>query len=153
MRAAGEPPRPAVPVTASLALADDPVPARAARRFVARHAAALGDDLAEAASLVATELVTNAALHTPGAVELQVGLCPDGLVVAVEDRSVVRPRVRRHSANAGTGRGMQLAASYADSWGVERLPAGKRVWALLTVASVTEALASVPDLDLEWADL
>lgn len=153
MRAAGEPPRPAVPVTASLRLTGEAAPARAARRFVEREAAPLGEDLVDAAGLVTSELVTNAVLHTPGVVELQVGCVADGLLVAVEDRSVSRPRIRRHSAQAGTGRGMQLAASYGESWGVEVLPQGKRVWVLLTAASVVTALASVPDLELEWADL
>lgn len=155
MRAAGGSVRPAVPVTAALALGGEPVPVRAARRFVHQQAATLDSDVSDAAALVTTELVTNAVLHTPGVVELQVGCLPDGLLVSVEDRSVAPPRLRRHSAHAGTGRGVQLAASYAQSWGVEALPEGKRVWVLLTVASVTAALAAVPDLDLdlEWADL
>jgi anti-sigma regulatory factor (Ser/Thr protein kinase) len=152
VRAAGEPPRPAVTVAASLPLADEAVPARTARRYVERAAAPFGVDLVDAAGLVTTELVTNAVLHTPGVVELQVGFVADGLLVAVEDRSVARPRMRRHSAQAGTGRGMQLAVSYAESWGVELLAAGKRVWVLMTRASVAAALASVPD-HLEWADL
>jgi hypothetical protein len=40
----------------------------------------------------------------------------------------VRPRLRRHSTEATTGRGLQLLDSVASAWGVEPRSAGKTVW-------------------------
>jgi anti-sigma regulatory factor (Ser/Thr protein kinase) len=88
------------------------------------------DDLEWELSQLLTEVVTNAVLHA--GTTLRVVLEQDGpsgrLRCEVTDGSPVRPRVRRHSAEATTGRGLQLLESVATAWGVEPMANGKTVW-------------------------
>jgi anti-sigma regulatory factor (Ser/Thr protein kinase) len=88
------------------------------------------DDLEWELSQLLTEVVTNAVLHAGTAlrVVLQQDAASGRLRCEVTDGSPVRPRVRRHSAEATTGRGLQLLESVATSWGVEPVTAGKTVW-------------------------
>jgi len=74
--------------------------------------------------------------------------------VEVHDQSSQRPRMRRHSTEASTGRGLQLLESLSASWGVTPNPAGKAVWFELPLAgssafsafSADDWLASVEPL-------
>ena len=88
------------------------------------------DDLEWELSQLLTEVVTNAVLHagTTLRVVLEQDAVSDRLRCEVTDGSPVRPRVRRHSAEATTGRGLQLLESVATSWGVQPVGAGKTVW-------------------------
>ena len=81
-------------------------------------------------SQLLTEVVTNAVLHagTPVRIVLEQEVPSGRLRCEVSDDSPVRPRMRRHSTEATTGRGLQLLDSVAAAWGVEPLAAGKTVW-------------------------
>lgn len=131
--------------------ADSP---RRARAFVR---AVLGDwslgHLADDASVVVSELATNAALHAGTGFTVVVEPWHDGVRLSVRDADrspVLLPVAVAHgpgnllddsadlealeqllSASATTGRGLQLLAALAPSWGVEHDDDGKTVWAVL----------------------
>jgi two-component sensor histidine kinase len=85
-----------------------------------------GEDVAEGALIVVSELVTNAVMHT----------ATDAVVVATFDDQRLRlevhdgdPRgpVTLAGAAAG-GFGMTIVAALCDAWGWEPTRLGKRVW-------------------------
>ena len=113
---------PLAPVPESIAVARSVVRAVAGDGVVA-----VGD-----AELLTSELVTNAIRYGGSDIELSVVLDADGLTVTVHDDGGELPRVAPAQPPAGavSGRGLQMVAQVADSWGVstddERT--GKRVW-------------------------
>ncbi|MDJ0383674.1 ATP-binding protein [Streptomyces sp. G-G2] len=91
-------------------------------------------DTADVAELLATELVTNALVHTEQGAELSASLTATRLRVEVRDYTGRHPRPYVPTADDGThGRGLVLVQSLADAWGVNALDAlggvtGKIVW-------------------------
>jgi anti-sigma regulatory factor (Ser/Thr protein kinase) len=107
----------------------EPASASAARRFLRSTLEAWGcEDLNEVASLLVSEVVTNAVLHARSPIELVIGHANDVLRVEVLDRDGRLPVRKNYAIDAGTGRGMLLVDSMADRWGAERRPQGKIVW-------------------------
>ena len=106
-----------------------PASAREARRFVESTLARADlEHLAYGATMLVSELVANAVLHTNSAIEVVVRPEPDRVRVEVHDGSPQLP-VRKHYSNmSGTGRGLLLVESMASEWGSERTPVGKLVW-------------------------
>jgi anti-sigma regulatory factor (Ser/Thr protein kinase) len=91
-----------------------------------------------AATLLTSELVTNAIRHETGrSVMLAITFSHDLLRVDVYDTSPALPVVMDAPANAETGRGLMLVATLSADWGYYRTPAGKAVFF---------TLASQPDL-------
>jgi anti-sigma regulatory factor (Ser/Thr protein kinase) len=88
------------------------------------------DELEWELSQLLTEVVTNAVLHagTPLRVVLEQDVESGRLRCEVSDGSPVQPRLRHHSAEATTGRGLRLLENVAASWGVQRTSGGKTVW-------------------------
>lgn len=109
-----------------------PVPesARAARETVHEALAAVGRaDLADAAGLLVSELVTNAIVHARTTIGLHVAAGPDGLHVAVRDGSTALPVQRHYGRVATTGRGLGLVELMSDRHGTDSHPVeGKTVW-------------------------
>ncbi|MGH8891954.1 MAG: PAS domain S-box protein [Actinomycetes bacterium] len=113
-------------------------------------------DLADAASLLVSELVTNAIVHARTTIELEIVAGPDGLRVAVRDGSPHLPVPRHYGRAATTGRGLELVDLLSDRHGTDTDPrAGKTVWfelgAPVTRESPTDdpaAAASAPEADL-----
>lgn len=109
-----------------------PVPesARAAREAVLGALAAAGrDDLADAASLLVSELVTNAIVHARTPIDLDVVAGAAGLRVAVRDESSTMPAQRHYGRSATTGRGLGLVEMMSDRHGTDSNPDnGKTVW-------------------------
>jgi anti-sigma regulatory factor (Ser/Thr protein kinase) len=100
-----------------------------ARRFVR---ARLGDGPADVdtASLLVSEVVTNAILHARTTVTLTVEVDDQVVRITVRDGSPVRPRLRSFAPTSATGRGLRLLDHLARRWGVDADPAtgGKVVW-------------------------
>jgi anti-sigma regulatory factor (Ser/Thr protein kinase) len=95
---------------------------------------ALLDELVETATLLASELVTNAMVHGLGHVELRLRLTRDRLVLEAEDAGSHMPRRRRADHDAEAGRGLHLVATLADRWGSRQTDVGKVVWAELDLS-------------------
>jgi anti-sigma regulatory factor (Ser/Thr protein kinase) len=103
-----------------------------ARRLVRLALAVWGlDPLAEAATLVVSELVANAVTHARGeSIRVVVArLEGRGAEIAVSDSSRERPVRGPLRPEELGGRGLLLVEAYAARWGSEPKPWGKRVWA------------------------
>ncbi|MFJ6103735.1 ATP-binding protein [Streptomyces sp. NPDC092359] len=91
----------------------------------------------DAASLVLSELLTNAVRHgrVPGReVETHFVRVPGGLRIEVHDASERRPLMALPVAGADGGWGLPLVDTLAEKWGVDdRHGPGKLVWAELAV--------------------
>jgi PAS domain S-box-containing protein len=94
-------------------------------------------ELADAAQLLVSELVTNAIVHARTPIELEVVAGPDGLRVAVRDRSPHLPSHRHYGRSATTGRGLELVEMMSDRHGTDAdSHDGKTVWFELGSAAV-----------------
>ncbi|MEU2184146.1 SpoIIE family protein phosphatase [Streptomyces thermolilacinus] len=106
-----------------------------ARRFTARTLRAWGvAEEADAALLVVSELVTNALVHTQGAVRLDLTLAGDRMRIAVTDTSPRAPAkpVMADWESTG-GRGLFLVEAMSASWGSVPVSGGKQVWSEFVV--------------------
>jgi anti-sigma regulatory factor (Ser/Thr protein kinase) len=117
--------------SALLPLSDTPTVVRAARQFVREVAHAWGYDahICENVTLVTSELVTNALLHARSALGLRVSDVGHTLRVEVEDGDSRSPIMAATDRDAMGGRGLAVVTSEATTWGVDRTPHGKVVWA------------------------
>ncbi len=104
---------------------------RAARQFVREiaHAWGYSPQLCDNATLVTSELVTNALVHARSAVGLRVSDVGHTLRVEVEDGDSRNPIMAAVDRDAMGGRGLAVVTSEATTWGVERTLHGKVVWA------------------------
>lgn len=108
-----------------------PASARDARRFVESVlTAAHLDALAYTATLLVSELVANAVLHTATPVDVVVEVDDAGTRprVEVHDGSAQLPVRKNYSAMSGTGRGLVMVDRIAARWGAEATATGKMVW-------------------------
>ena len=87
----------------------------------------------DAALLVVSELVTNAVSHARSPVTVSLRLCPDNLLVDVEDDDSRLPVVQRNEWDALGGRGLTLVDAMSRAWGAHPCPGGKIVWATLAL--------------------
>jgi anti-sigma regulatory factor (Ser/Thr protein kinase) len=92
------------------------------------------DEVVDTATLVASELATNALVHGRGRVELRLRLTRDRLVLESVDFGQHMPRRRRAGDMDEGGRGLHLVAELADRWGFRATDEGKVVWAELDLA-------------------
>jgi anti-sigma regulatory factor (Ser/Thr protein kinase) len=100
-----------------------------ARRFVRQSLAAwAADAYAWTATLVVSELATNAVLHARTAFGVSLQLADDRLRVEVTDGTTRPPRQRGYAVDATTGRGLSLLHDLAGQVGVEVGRDGKTVW-------------------------
>jgi anti-anti-sigma factor len=133
-----------------LPLAPSPTAPAAARRFVRDTcrqwrldtpeeaedpmARRWAEELVDRAVLVASELVTNAVVHSQGPVRLRLELHQQRLHLAVYDPS---PRLLALATEPGDldaegGRGLLIVDQLASSWGVHPAPGGgKAIWCVL----------------------
>ena len=89
------------------------------------------DEVVDTATLLASELTTNALVHGLGRVELRLRLTRDRLVLEAVDGGQHMPRRRRAGDDDEGGRGLHLVATLADRWGFRAIDDGKVVWAEL----------------------
>ena len=140
----------------------DPEAVRDVRRFVREALADVDDDLVGDATLLTSELATNAVIHAQTTFVVTVRRTAASVRVEVQDGSPVAARRCRYSATSGTGRGLGMVEDVADTWGVEPVDAGKRVWFSLVagrradgdddVRVVPAGADGAPDIDAILAD-
>lgn len=100
-----------------------------ARRFVADAVdGCVDDDQLDTATLLVTEVVTNAVLHARTDVSVHVVAGPSGVLVLVADGSTSRPLRRPHGEESVSGRGLELVEGLADDYGVLTTSTGRTVW-------------------------
>jgi PAS domain S-box-containing protein len=86
------------------------------------------EQLVESATLLLSEIVTNAFVHVGTEVLLRVLSTKEAVRVEVEDAGAHLPARRHYAGTAGTGRGLQLIDDLADRWGADAHSTGKTVW-------------------------
>jgi anti-sigma regulatory factor (Ser/Thr protein kinase) len=79
---------------------------------------------------MATEMVTNAVIHTGGSVALSAWRTRESeWRVEVTDQSAERlPPSARQAPTATSGRGLAIIDTLATHWGQRRTPGGKSCW-------------------------
>jgi anti-sigma regulatory factor (Ser/Thr protein kinase) len=89
-------------------------------------------DLAWPATMIVSELASNAALHARGQ-QFSIRIVSDeaGVRLEVMDSSPRLPQQRTYSSEATTGRGLHLVDELAADWGVALGDEGKTIWAVL----------------------
>jgi anti-sigma regulatory factor (Ser/Thr protein kinase) len=110
-------------------LQGETAPARA-RQIVRKQCADLQfDDLVDTATLLTSELVSNAVVHATGPLALGVACTHGRLVISVRDANPRLPRIRRAAVRDVNGRGLALVSKLAEHWGFREVPQdGKTVW-------------------------
>jgi anti-sigma regulatory factor (Ser/Thr protein kinase) len=102
---------------------------RAARQAVAEFLAQTGRaDLAPDATLLSSELVTNAVLHAGGPIDLTASYRDRRLRLEVHDTSPELPTLQSVGVRNETGRGLRLVDCVASQWGVMPDTDGKTTW-------------------------
>lgn len=106
------------------------------------------DDLADDASLLVSEVVTNAVLHAGTEVVVSIRRHGSAVRIEVADGSPVVPTRRRYHDDAVTGRGLQILESAASAWGTTVNDSGggggKVVWFDLGGAASAAPRADAP---------
>jgi anti-sigma regulatory factor (Ser/Thr protein kinase) len=127
-------PNPRSAVLGSLTIPGRPGLVREARAFVARTLSShrLNAD-AEAATLMTSEVVTNAILHSRsgidgGTVTIVVIRVPHGVLIEVIDDGSVDTPIVKGDLYAAEGHGLYLVQHLAAQWGYLRDPASTTVW-------------------------
>lgn len=92
--------------------------------------------LADSVELLVSEMVTNAVVHGIGPVQVHGAFDGSRIRVEVQDNAAAVPEGRVTAATEldEHGRGLQLIAMLADSWGTTPTPTGKTVWIELAAA-------------------
>lgn len=107
----------------------EPASAGRARRFVSE---VLGDwnldSITDVATLLVSEVVTNAVLHAGTDLTVQLRRSSACLRVEVADGSTQSAARRHYDRDATTGRGLALVETLSDDWGVDAATEGKTVW-------------------------
>jgi len=99
-----------------------------ARRFVAACLTGQSQDAVEVASLLVTELATNAVVHAHGTFEVQVAVGDASIRVAVHDHDPRPPEHMAPEPGRIGGWGIHLVDRLATEWGVDPNGGGKCVW-------------------------
>lgn len=109
-----------------------------ARRFVVEVLRERGDvELIGDASLITSELATNAVVHACCRFEVAVSFEPGTVTVSVSDSSVEEPALVDPSPTDPHGRGLLVVDALARRWGCVQTGAGKSVWAELALTSAS----------------
>jgi anti-sigma regulatory factor (Ser/Thr protein kinase) len=123
-------------ILGSLTIPGSPDKVSGVRAFITRTLAAADRTRrvdSDAATLLTSELVTNAILHTAsgtgnGTVTVVVVSVPDGVLIEVIDDGSPSTPVVKGDLFAADGHGLYLVQQLAAQWGYLRDPAGTTVW-------------------------
>jgi anti-sigma regulatory factor (Ser/Thr protein kinase) len=103
-----------------------------ARRFIADFLAARAPDVAETATLLVSELATNALVHASSEFDVTVVYPTRAGRVRIEvaDRNRSQPVPLEPPPTVPHGRGLFLVSTLADAWGVQEAGrrSGKTIW-------------------------
>lgn len=80
------------------------------------------------ATLVVSELISNAVIHAHSSASLTLLNLDDGIQIRVEDDEPTPPEIRWINEESTGGRGLHIVDALSDDWGVEASPPGKIVW-------------------------
>jgi anti-sigma regulatory factor (Ser/Thr protein kinase) len=117
-----------------------PVPeaVAAVRRFVTEALQRWGEhDLIIDATLVVSELATNAVLHASSPFRVSVDRSVGVVCLAIQDIAPDHAQHRGFEGQDLSGRGMVIVEALSRRWGCDSLPTGKVVWAELATSSTT----------------
>lgn len=89
------------------------------------------DDLVPDATLVATELASNAISHADSPFRVSVDRAVGVVCIAIQDSTTTPARRRQAAIDADSGRGMAIVEALSRRWGCDDLIGGKVVWAEL----------------------
>jgi anti-sigma regulatory factor (Ser/Thr protein kinase) len=115
-----------------------PVPeaVAAVRRFVNEVLVRWGErDLVTDATLVSSELATNAVLHASSPFRVSVDRSVGVVCIAIQDVAIDAAAPQDSTIQDDSGRGMMIVEALARRWGCDPLPTGKVVWAELATTS------------------
>lgn len=119
----------------ALSLEPEPQSVRVARSWVVAELTDLGrEDLADAAALGVSELVTNALLHATPPIRVRIGGTTSHPRVEVHDCSARPPDLDPTGLDEDDehlrtfGRGLGIVALYSSRWGADVSSSGKVVW-------------------------
>lgn len=98
------------------------------RRYTRTACVGLPVQLVDTATLLVSELTTNAVVHGDGEISVRVVPTDTGVRVEVRDESEALPEERPPDLDAEGGRGIDLVARLATAWGVRPESRGKTVW-------------------------
>lgn len=135
---------PRASVLGSLTIEGHPKQVATARAFVARTLGASHPKVdSDAATLLTSEIVTNAIMHTKsgvsgGTVTIVVFAVPRGVLVEVIDDGAAGVPIVKGDLYAAEGHGLFLVQQLAAQWGYLRDPAGTTVWFHLPSAGAEE---------------
>lgn len=117
----------------ALTLPQDLESVRQARQFVSRTMTGWGvPGVIDEASIVVTELASNAVLHAGSAYEVRLSLNPQSVRIEVRDHGAGTPEPRPPTESGESGRGLFMVAALSASWGFESgSPGEKVVWSEL----------------------
>jgi anti-sigma regulatory factor (Ser/Thr protein kinase) len=108
---------------------------RDGRRFAALALAewSLPDAIVEDATLIVSELLTNAVVHGAPPIRLRLRRTPRELAIEVDDESSAMPRKLRAGPNDLHGRGLAIVAAIGSRWAARANGHGKTVWSSLPI--------------------
>jgi anti-sigma regulatory factor (Ser/Thr protein kinase) len=138
-------------ILGSITIPGRPEHVSSARAFIARTLAELPGVDCDAATLLTSELVTNAIQHTDsggpgGTVTVVVIGVPGGVLVEVVDDGSAGTPVVKGELYASDGHGLFLVQQLAAQWGYLRdPPGGTTVWFHLTTADSLDDADACPD--------
>jgi anti-sigma regulatory factor (Ser/Thr protein kinase) len=115
-----------------------------ARRLAVRALRGAGHDdaLVYGAAIVLSELANNAVLHAGSAFSIAVRIQDSTLHIAVRDASPLDAAAVGQGLIVRLGHGLGLIEALATCWGIESAPAGKVVWAELSIDRRDRAVRS-----------
>ena len=117
----------------------------AVHEFCQKHRVRKG---ADAAQLIASELVTNAVVHAGTPIGMTLRLMAPDLHIAVRDKAdgTVRITDDHDPESVHTGRGLMLVEALAARWGSFHPNNGKVVWATVRVRKTSESSEIASDV-------
>jgi anti-sigma regulatory factor (Ser/Thr protein kinase) len=124
---------PTVRAQANLQLPHSDRAPRIARAFVVERLQGWQlDEMIEIASLVVSEVVTNAVIHARSDAELLLERTPTALRISVIDHGYGLAN-RQTTVGSNGGRGLLIVEALSSRWGTEPTDGGNRVWAELAI--------------------